>query len=467
MKPMLRSGIAVFHPQGFVDSTASPNIISMADYTFVLEKDVDGVLVSLANVISFNKNGIETLVRSLEKLRERKKVLVGFCDCNEIKSRLIQNLFPDGMTFCLFETFEVATLFCGFPRIKSGNGILVWHPEKSQRNKIVFELFSRGYNAISTNSKEEYAEKWNDEGGRFACGIQLSHLGHSQERLPSYVHGDMVIYSLNEYVDNDINDQFDIRYHQKSLRVGFKLFVFDSTSVASMNIHGIRFITKLSVSAAEYGATICLAGLRADAVHQTFREELQDAGVLLYGEMEKLLKDKEIQKEYGGGSMVNQKDKRQINKPLISRLPVFIDAAIYTINTLTNCAPVKDSVEITTLKIGDRVDDLVASSIGFYGELDGMVTLIFSKEMALKACEILLGQTEVDDDVIRDALSELVNIVGGRTKTMLAEHKIDITITLPRTFEVVEDLARTLEGKKGVQVGMRFGDQPFCYFLTR
>ena len=36
--------------------------------------------------------------------------------------------------------------------------------------------------------------------------------------------------------------------------------------------------------------------------------------------------------------------------------------------------------------------DKIASSIGFYGDIDGMVILIFPKDIAKKACELLIGE---------------------------------------------------------------------------
>jgi CheY-specific phosphatase CheX len=111
----------------------------------------------------------------------------------------------------------------------------------------------------------------------------------------------------------------------------------------------------------------------------------------------------------------------------------------------------------------------MASSIGFYGDIDGMIVLVFPENIAKKACSLLLGESDEDKtiDEISDALGELVNIIGGRAKTLLSEKDIKANITLPRTFTKVEDVINTILDKKGVQIDLEFKDEPFSIFLTR
>ena len=109
----------------------------------------------------------------------------------------------------------------------------------------------------------------------------------------------------------------------------------------------------------------------------------------------------------------------------------------------------------------------MASSIGFYGDMDGMIILIFPKEVAKKSCTLLIGEETDDINQILDALAEFVNIIGGRTKTLLSEKKINVDITLPRTYATAQSLLEVASSKKGVQVDMSFNDDNFTFFLTR
>jgi CheY-specific phosphatase CheX len=99
--------------------------------------------------------------------------------------------------------------------------------------------------------------------------------------------------------------------------------------------------------------------------------------------------------------------------------------------------------------------------------MDGMVILVFPHPIAKKTCEILIGEATDEMDTILDAMAEFVNIIGGRVKSLLHEHKIDVSITLPRTYENVNGLLDVVQGKKGVQVDLKFENDKFIFFLTR
>ena len=133
---------------------------------------------------------------------------------------------------------------------------------------------------------------------------------------------------------------------------------------------------------------------------------------------------------------------------------------------MTNAKAVKKSANMQTIAI-ENIDDKMASSIGFYGNIDGMIILIFPKEVAKKSCALLIGEETDDPNQILDALAEFVNIIGGRTKTLLAEKQISVDITLPRTYETAQKLLEVASMKKGVQVDMSFNDDNFTFFLTR
>ena len=93
--------------------------------------------------------------------------------------------------------------------------------------------------------------------------------------------------------------------------------------------------------------------------------------------------------------------------------------------------------------------------------------LVFPKEIAKKACELLIGENTDDMEMILDTLGELVNIVGGKVKTLLADHKIAVNITLPRTYPNIDSLLEISNDRKGVQVDLAFDNDKFQFFLTR
>jgi len=233
-----------------------------------------------------------------------------------------------------------------------------------------------------------------------------------------------------------------------------------------MNIHAVNFFSRLASSAAEYDATICFVGMNYEKTNLKFKETLEDSGIVFFNQLDDILEDKELLAELGATSIGSVKNKRSLNKTLVAQLPNFIDATAETIKMMTNIEAKKESASIFTIKI-QETKDKIASSIGFYGDIDGMVILIFPKNIAKKACELLIGEETDDEELIMDSLGEFVNIIGGKIKSLLADNNIRIKITLPRTYNEVNDLLKVADNKKGVQVDLTFDGDFFSFFLTR
>ncbi len=469
MRPFIKHKIAIFSPQGFIDGNNAPSFITLEDIKFCASREIDAALISLSKVVHFNKNGISSLVQILEEIRGKRAITIGFCDYRLKHFENFKKIFNENIPFCLFDTQKVANLFVGVIQAEVGSKVLLFAKEKTQKNSIAFELHKRGLKAIMAKDEEEFEKiKSEDMDGReFYTYAKMIYIGSFQDKIASNVHGNLIIYNVADYIDNSVNERFDIVFHKNSLNVGFKFFVFECKDVCSVNIHGVNFFSKLSVAAAEYGGTIALCGLKSNAITESFRSELEDAGVLFFSSLEKLLEDKETLEEYSGGAAINKKSSKTLNKTLISKLPIFINSAIYTMKIITNIEPKKSSLKISTLEIEEREEKLLSTSMGFYGDIDGMMVLIFTQNVAKEACKIFLGDEIKSQSELIDGLSEFANIIAGRSKTTLSQQKCNISLTLPRTFENIKDLTKNLEGKKGAFVQLDFGDTPFYLFLTR
>jgi CheY-specific phosphatase CheX len=233
-----------------------------------------------------------------------------------------------------------------------------------------------------------------------------------------------------------------------------------------MNIHAMNFFSKLASSAAEYNATICFVGMMFDKTPLSFKETLEDAGIMFFAQMDDILQNTKLLKELGASSAGNNKIKRSLNKETVTELPRFIDATVATIEMMTNSKAAKEKAEVHSITIADTKDK-IASSIGFYGDIDGMVILVFPKDIAKKACELLIGEATDNLEMILDTLAELVNIVGGKIKTLLSDKNVSVDITLPRTYSDIESLLEIVQNRKGVQVDLKFDNDKFLFFLTR
>ena len=464
MKAIVKNNVGLFSPQGFLDSNNNSAFLSIEDIDATLKLKVDMILVSMKKVIFFNRNGLDIFIKLFSKIRKLNHTIVGFCDYDQKQYNSIKKFYKDEINFSLFKTLEIAYLFSSNFSDKDKK-VLVYSDDKHQRSAMAIELHNNGHYPIMTQSKEEFEEKKvNREAYDYI--ICNTYLGEMSNMIASKVSGNAIIYTVISYLDTDINNTFNIQYHNNSLNVGFRLFIFDAYKVISMNVHALNFFTKLASSAAEYNATIAFVGLSFDKTPAIFKENLEDAGILFYDQMEDILENKELLKELGASSAANIKNKRTINKATVAELPRFIDATVATIEMMTNSKAIKEAAQVHKIEVNNRKGK-IASSIGYYGDLDGMVILVFPTEIAKKACELLIGEETNDMELILDTLAELVNIVGGRIKTLLADDSINVDITLPRTYQDIDSLMEVVHDKKGVQVDLSFDENKFLFFLTR
>lgn len=469
MKPITKNRIAIFYPQGFVDGANAPSFISIADTDYLLGlNNIEGVLISLKKVVFFNKNGLGFLVEVLHKVKKEMKVNIGFCDYNDRIYNSLVKMFDGEMDFCIFKDLQTANLFMGTSKVEPNSNILVWHEDPTQKNLMVIELYERGYNAIACTDFGDYKRKTSKENkGNYKAVVDRSFFGAFGKKIGSHRKGNIIIYTLSGYLDASAAEKFDMNYHVNCLNVGFRFFVFEASRVLSFNIHAANFFSRLSTAGAEYGATICIAGLDWKKL-PNFKDELEDIGIIFFNSLDDVFLDKDLQAEINSSMGGLHVSKRTLTKDIVKQLPIFVEAAVHTVKTLTNAVAVKKSANVSSLKIDAEGKDLIASSIGFYGEMDGMLVLIFPKNIAKKACKLLLGTEDVEnEDELADSLGELVNIIGGRVKTLLSDKEIKANITLPRTFTKTAEVISTIQDKKGVQIDLEFKSEPFSIFLTR
>jgi len=464
MKAVVRNGVGVFTPQGFLDGAASTAILSIEDIEATIAQNADMILVSLKKVIFFNRNGLDAFVKMFHKVRSANHSIVGFCDYDTKKYEAIIRFFKDDLSFSLFRSQDIAMLFSASYKNQNKN-VLLYNEDKSQRAAMAIELHDNGHNPIIAQTKEEFDEK-SDAENAYDLVITDTFLGQMGQKVATRVTGNAIIYTVSSFLDAEIGNTFNIAYHNNSLNVGFRLFIFDTYKVISMNVHALNFFSKLSSAGAEYNATICFVGMSFDKTPKEFKETLEDSGIMFFNQMDNILQDKELLAELGASSAANVKEKRVLNKGIVTELPNFIEATVATIEMMTNSQAIKEAAKVDKIAIA-ATEGNIASSIGFYGDIDGMVILVFPKEIAKKACELLIGEETDDTELILDTLAELVNIVGGKVKTLLADQHISVDITLPRTYPDIASLLEIAQDKKGVQVDLSFNNDKFLFFLTR
>ncbi|MDD3505282.1 MAG: chemotaxis protein CheX, partial [Sulfurimonas sp.] len=390
MRAVVKDGIATFSPQGFLDGNNANAYLSIEDVEAAKNLKTDMILVSLKKVVFFNRNGLDIFIKLFSKIRKKNIATVGFCDYDQNKYDAIMRFYKGDINFSLFKTLGIAYLFSSSYK-NLNKSVLIYSEDGSQRSAIAIELHDNGHSPSIAKSLEEYNERKNS----FDYEIDLTFLGQMGQKIATRVSGNAIIYTVSSFLDIEISDNFNIEYHNNSLNVGFRLFIFDAYKVISMNVHALNFFSRLSTSAAEYNATICFVGMKFDKTQISFKENMEDAGILFYNHMDDILQNKKLLKELGASSAANIKNKRTLNKESVIELPKFINAAAVTIEMMTNSKAVKESAAVQSLTI-DKKEGKIASSIGYYGDLDGMVVLVFPSAIAKKACELLIGEDTND-----------------------------------------------------------------------
>jgi CheY-specific phosphatase CheX len=464
MRAVVKDGIGIFYPQGFLDGNNAPSYLSIEDVKATEQLKVDMLLVSLKKVVFFNPNGIDVFIKLLLRIKAKNHIAVGVCDYDIKKYETIVKYYKGDLAFSLFKNSKIAELFASSYNVKDKT-VLLYSDDPSQRSAMAIELYDHGHNPVIAQSKQDFNEKMMQADNYYEI-IDNTRLGLMGQKVATRVTGNAIIYTVSGFLDAEIGNTFNILYHNNSLNVGFRLFIFDAYKVISMNVHALNFLSKLCSAGAEYNATICFVGMSFDKTPLTFKEELEDAGMMFFSSMDEILKDKELLNELGGSGATIIKHKRLLTKNIVQELPIFIEATVSTIEMMTNAKAIKQSASVQLMDIKD-IDNKIASSIGFYGDLDGMIILIFPKDLAKKSCLLLIGEETDDIAQILDSMAEFVNIIGGHTKTLLSDQNVSVDITLPRTYETVSSLLEVVSEKKGVQVDMTFNDDHFTFFLTR
>lgn len=461
MKPVIKQKIAFFYPTGFVDGENAIDIVAPLDVDYLISLRPEGIFISLKRVVFFNKRGISLIIEALRRVREKNGAIIGFCDYNVKKYKMILEMFKNDLYFSLFDTADIVTLFVGDDlKNAAQTDILVYNERHEQKNQLAMELYERGFSPVVAKDGADFLAK--QKAADFV--IENSYLGNLDKTPTVFIKDNVIVYTLKSFVDSDMGNMFDAVYHNNSLRVGFKIFLFDATEVSSINVHGVNFICKLSISCAEYGATIAICGLNSRKITDKLIHDLEDAGVVIYGALKDLFDDKELLKEAQSSQSVAKKGKG-ITKQLISFLPIIAESTVKTIETLSKHTAQRKAIKIQNLQ-PLNTENAIAASIGFYGDVDGILVIVFEKEIAKDCCEILLSDNTKEDDLL-EALGEFVHIVGGKISQNLHKKGTRIDITMPRTFETLKDLLASQKNTKGAQIDMDIDGKPLSLFLTK
>jgi len=458
MKPIIKNSVAIFYPSGFLDGSNALEIITGADESEIISKRPEAIFVSLKKIIFFNKKGISYLVERLTFLKDECNSFIGFCDYDDKKYRSLLDMFDKNIEFSLIESEDMLFLFAGTKKFDSKT-VIVYADEHSQKNQLSMALIERKMSVKIAQDEDEFKK----ERKNFDFIIRNSYIGSIQKRVCVFIKNNIIIYTLKGFVDSDISDSFDRQYHNNSIKVGFRIFCFDVGEVSSINIHGVNFLSKLSIDGAEFGVSIVICGLTPNKITEILKQDLEDAGILLYEDLNSFFSDEEAISQ-AGIEVQKMAKKVHIDKKTVSILPEIIDATVHTIEVLSDKKIVKKSIQIQNLDI-DEKDDLLVSVSAVYDDIDAIFILIMDKKDAKEVCKILMPQ-EFSQEEFLDAFGEFSNVINEKIIQALKSRHIKAEVTMPRIFDKISEVKKLACTKHGVQADFNIKDRDMILFLS-
>lgn len=446
-------GVAYFRPQGFLDANAVSQIITPLDMRNIELKNIKFVSIDMKKIIATNIAAMKFLNDIFEMLY-KKNVECSIFNLNKNIYELSVRL--ESRFFNIYENEEIEKVFTSEEKINKPI-YLCGIKNEENRNMIIYNLVKKGYTPIVINSEDEIKEE--------GIVIKKSIISKFAKRVSAIVKNNIVYFYLDGFLDNQLVDAFDIEYFRRSLLVGFRVFVFDMNNVKGLNVHGVRFLSKLGVEAAEYGALLAIVGLNSSNVQKKLLEDLEVVGFVFFATEGDLLNSKELKEAQENMSAVFKKGKK-ITKDFVQILPYFVNSTITTIELLTGIKATKEQPAIREVNIDLDNTKYIASSIGFYGDVDGLLVLIFADSLTKKVSEILLGEV-VKDEELNDIVSEFANIIVGNVKSEFQKVEIEIDLTLPKVFQDLQELNSLVEKRNGIEVKFYFEGEEFYFYLIR
>ena len=457
-----KKGAVILKPQGFLDGNNINLVITPADIKLFQQKKVKIVEILFTNVISVNLNAARFLNDIFEHLYKDNIECFIVNPNKNIKDILLR---LSDRFFNILESEEVAVVFCQENEGDFEKIIYLYTDDVENKNMILYYLIKKGYSPIVLNSKEELDKKRKENPE--AIFIEKSVISKISNRVVSFTKDNMVFFYLDGFLDAEFTRTFDIEYFRRSLIIGFRIFVFDAQYVKALNIHAVRYLAKLAVESAEYGALLCIIGLKTKEINEHMLVDMEDAGYLFFKDINEFNESEEVKEALENIAVVNSKKKRVLTKDVINLLPYFVNATIESVELMTGIEAKKEKPSISELTFDYENNSYIASSVGFYGDLDGMLVLVFSENLTKKVSKILLGEEISDKNELNDVVGEFANIIVGNVKAEISKQEKKIDLTLPKVFGEIENLLNLVKEKKGAEVKFYFEDEEFYFFLAR
>lgn len=119
-------------------------------------------------------------------------------------------------------------------------------------------------------------------------------------------------------------------------------------------------------------------------------------------------------------------------KPDAKLINPFIKATVTALEMMAMVKPKRTDIYVKedSKLIGD-----ISGIMGLSGDVAGAIVVSFEKDAACKIIANMLGEEKPEmDNEVKDGIGEIVNLIAGQAKTMLAETQYHFKVSIPTTI---------------------------------
>lgn len=464
MRPVINQQIATYVPDFDLNMVQAQKICSLliSSSSTIKSLSLKAIFFSFEAVERFEESAVVTVAKTLLAMQNKVGVVVAFINYNDEQFNQLKALFPNkGMP--LFRNATMAMLLLGLRTPSPGQVVIYYDTDSMMQVLIAQELTEKGMEVISVSSESDFLRRKNEYGSKaiYIYDIAFDIAGNF---IPIRIKDGIVYYTLPAKVTKTLNLSFNMNAHMSRLTEGFKVFVFDATGVSEFRLPMVDFFVSLSLNSVKFDAIICIYGLNRELLDSDSKENLKKSGVLIFNSEIDCLQNQKV-RELSRAYQSKESSHKGLTKKLVAQLPVFVNASIETITSLTGGKAQKTDYKVTTYHPTGS-PNVMGSFIEFEGDITGQLILSLSKEIVQEASTMILGEETTDEAELLDVISEFANIIAGRTKALLSERGVTIGISLPQPCKNEEQIIQRVGNKQGIQVDLLLNGKPLILFLT-
>jgi len=463
LKPELKGKIAYFRPDSthYIEDNAKKDALGMRQFIANLKaSEVKAVIFSFKAASDIENSSLIHFLKLLSDIERSLDIVVGISDYHP---KLYPRVFEKAkkLSISMFITSDVAEYILGERNLPAGAKVSVLVEDELEGELLKIEIESKGQKFLPySDDTLFYKEKESDKSSLF---IYKSYFDFLHNKTVARIEGGVVYFELQERLGKKISTVFPQALYAKRLKEGFKLFVMDASEVKSVDPKATDYFISLSFASRKFGAQIVFIHLANNLIQKIVQESMKKSHILFFESSKEMFVNPEIK------SLLSKKadtKSGELNKALIGKLPILIEATVGTFRSFLGGEPVKVSHKISAYEdtfMGK--DPYLTSSMEFKGEIEGSLMVMLGKVLIDKISEAILGEVPGSVDESLDVVKEFVNIISGQSKTLLSQNDVAVSIAIPKAFAKKNEAMAYIKDKKGVLVNMRYENYPLQIFL--